>query len=68
MRDMFAPYLFLSASLLVAKFQDELLLILQDSIGFKISDFTFGKVEQLKLKTQKEQVYTGSPRLVRSPD
>ena len=51
---MFAPYLFLSASLLVAELQEELSLILQD-IGLKFSDLLSGKLNNRNKKTQGEK-------------
>ena len=57
MREMFARYLFLSASLLVAEFQDELSLILQD-IGLKFNDLLLGKLNNRNKKTQGEKVHT----------
>ena len=57
MREMYAPYLFLSASLLVAELQEELSLILQD-IGLKFNDLLLGKLNNRNKKTQGEKVHT----------
>ena len=53
MQEMFAPYLFLGASLLVAEFQDELSLI----FSLKLCAF-FRESRTVEIKTQKEKVHT----------